>query len=63
MRSEDEIGEIAAGFNEMAARLKDSHDNLEQKVAEKTASVEEKNSHLAQLLRLDHLLFHAALQP
>ena len=52
MRSEDEIGEIAAGFNEMAARLKDSHDNLEQKVAEKTASVEEKNSHLAQLYEM-----------
>ena len=52
VRSEDEIGEIAAGFNEMAARLKDSHDNLEQKVAEKTASVEEKNSHLAQLYEM-----------
>ena len=52
VRSEDEIGEIAAGFNEMAARLKDSYDNLEQKVAEKTASVEEKNSHLAQLYEM-----------
>lgn len=52
VRSEDEIGEIAAGFNEMAARLKDSHDNLEQKVAEKTASVEEKNSYLAQLYEM-----------
>lgn len=50
--SEDEIGEIARGFNHMAARLKDSHDNLEQKVAEKTASVEEKNSHLAQLYEM-----------
>lgn len=50
--SEDEIGEIARGFNQMAARLKDSHDNLEQKVAEKTASVEEKNSHLAQLYEM-----------
>lgn len=49
---EDEIGEIAAGFNQMADRLKDSHDNLEQKVAEKTASVEEKSSHLAQLYEM-----------
>ncbi|MDY4163520.1 MAG: HAMP domain-containing protein [Sutterella sp.] len=49
---EDEIGEIAAGFNHMAGRLKDSYDNLEQKVAEKTASVEEKNSHLAQLYEM-----------
>lgn len=50
--AEDEIGEIAAGFNHMAVRLKDSYDNLEHKVAEKTASVEEKNSHLAQLYEM-----------
>lgn len=50
--SQDEIGQIAVGFNHMAARLKDSYDNLEQKVAEKTASVEEKNSHLAQLYEM-----------
>ncbi len=49
---EDEIGEIAVGLNHMAERLKDSHYNLEQKVAEKTASVEEKNNHLAQLYEM-----------
>lgn len=49
---EDEIGQIAQGFNLMADRLKDSYDNLEQKVAEKTASVQEKNSYLAQLYEM-----------
>ena len=46
---EDEIGRIAAGFNHMADRLEDLYANLESKVAEKTASVEEKNRHLEQL--------------
>ncbi len=49
---EDEIGQIAQGFNLMADRLEDSYDNLEQKVAEKTASVQEKNSYLAQLYEM-----------
>lgn len=49
---EDEIGQIAQGFNLMAERLEDSYDNLEQKVAEKTASVQEKNSYLAQLYEM-----------
>ena len=49
MKSDDEIGRIAVGFNRMADRLEDLYNNLEQKVAEKTASVEEKNRHLAQL--------------
>lgn len=53
---EDEIGEIAQGFNSMADRLQDSYENLEQKVAEKTASVEEKNSHLAQLYEMTSYL-------
>lgn len=49
---EDEIGRIASGFNRMADRLEDLYDNLEQKVAEKTESVEEKNRHLAQLYEI-----------
>lgn len=48
----DEIGQIAEGFNRMTDRLEDSYDNLEQKVADKTASVEEKNSHLSQLYEM-----------
>lgn len=48
----DEIGRITAGFNRMADRLDDFYSNLEQKVAEKTAVVEEKNRHLAQLYEI-----------
>lgn len=48
----DEIGRISAGFNRMADRLDDLYSNLEQKVAEKTAVVEEKNRHLAQLYEI-----------
>lgn len=50
--SEDEVGRIAQGFNHMAERLEDLYDNLEQKVAEKTVTVEEKNRHLAQLYEI-----------
>lgn len=49
---EDEIGRIARGFNHMADRLEDLYTNLEQKVAEKTVTVEEKNRHLAQLYEI-----------
>lgn len=49
---ENEIGRIARGFNRMADRLEDLYNNLEQKVAEKTAVVEEKNRHLAQLYEI-----------
>ena len=51
-KSEDEIARITAGFNRMADRLEDLYNNLEQKVAEKTAVVEEKNRHLAQLYEM-----------
>lgn len=51
-KTEDEIGRITAGFNRMADRLEDLYNNLEQKVAEKTAVVEEKNRHLAQLYEM-----------
>ncbi len=51
-RGEDEIARIAKGFNQMADKLEDLYENLEQKVVEKTASVEEKNRHLAQLYEI-----------
>ena len=44
-----ELSEIARGFNRMAERLEDLYNNLETKVAEKTASVQEKNQNLQQL--------------
>lgn len=48
----DEIGEIANAFNYMADRLSDLYANLEQKVVEKTLTVDEKNRHLAQLYEM-----------
>ena len=51
-QTEDEFCRITTGFNRMADRLEDLYNNLEQKVAEKTAVVEEKNRHLAQLYEM-----------
>ena len=36
----DELGELAAGVNQMAAALQESHDTLEARVQERTAEVE-----------------------
>ena len=45
----DEFGQLAAGFNLMAHALQISHDDLEHKVREKTASVADQNQRLAAL--------------
>lgn len=47
--SNDEFATIATGFNQMAGRLQDLYATLEQKVVDKTRSVEEKNRQLAAL--------------
>ena len=47
--SQDELGELAAGFNHMADELKDLYMTLERRVEEKTRSIEAKNSELATL--------------
>src|SRR5690606_2909809 len=47
--SDDEFGQLAAGFNLMVHALQTSHTDLECKVREKTASVEIKNQRLAAL--------------
>lgn len=52
----DEFGQIGEGFNRMTARLEDLYNNLEEKVAEKTASVQEKNTNLAQLYEMTTFL-------
>lgn len=49
--SQDELGELAAGFNHMATDLQDIYMTLEQRVEEKTRSVEVKNKELAALDR------------
>ncbi|WP_169169697.1 type IV pili methyl-accepting chemotaxis transducer N-terminal domain-containing protein [Acidovorax sp. SRB_24] len=49
VESDDEFGELAAGFNRMAQALQASHTDLERKVREKTASIEDKSQRLAAL--------------
>ncbi len=43
IKAKDEIGELAVGFNNMARRLKDSYEGLEQKILEKTKELKELN--------------------
>ncbi|MGB4813136.1 MAG: type IV pili methyl-accepting chemotaxis transducer N-terminal domain-containing protein [Methylophilaceae bacterium] len=47
--SNDELGELAKGFNRMAGQLQDIYSTLEQRVEEKSRSVEAKNKELAAL--------------
>ena len=43
-RSQDEIGDLARGVNEMSEKLKESYKGLEEKIAEKTKELEEAKS-------------------
>ncbi len=45
----DELGELARGFNQMAEKLQDIYATLEQRVADKTRSVDLKNRELGAL--------------
>lgn len=47
--SQDELGELALGFNRMADELQDLYATLEQRVEDKTRSIEAKNRELATL--------------
>ncbi|PKO46655.1 MAG: hypothetical protein CVU29_05260 [Betaproteobacteria bacterium HGW-Betaproteobacteria-22] len=47
--SQDELGELAIGFNSMANQLQDIYATLEQRVEEKSRSIEAKNKELAAL--------------
>lgn len=49
VETEDEFGDLAAGFNRMADHLQGLYSTLEQRVAEKTWSTEEKNRELSLL--------------
>ncbi len=55
VETDDEFGQLSAGFNLMAHALQASHDDLEHKVREKTASVEVKNQRLAALYEVSEL--------
>lgn len=54
--SSDEFGTLADGFNDMAAHLQSMYRNLEAKVAEKTAELEEKRERLASLYEVTALV-------
>ncbi|MES2319379.1 MAG: type IV pili methyl-accepting chemotaxis transducer N-terminal domain-containing protein [Pseudomonadota bacterium] len=56
--SEDEFGQLAKGFNQMADRLQTVYDNLEERVAEKTATLEDQNRELAMLYDASAFLQH-----
>jgi len=55
IESDDEFGQLSAGFNQMAHALQASHDDLEQKVREKTASIAVQNQRLAALYEVSAL--------
>ncbi|WP_375491915.1 ATP-binding protein [uncultured Nostoc sp.] len=44
----DELGELALAFNQMAGQLKESFENLEQRVSDRTADLAESNQQLEQ---------------
>ncbi len=56
----DEFGELATGFNRMADHLQDLYATLEQRVTEKTRSVEERNRELALLYEMTAYLAEPA---
>ncbi|THB68110.1 MAG: HAMP domain-containing protein [Gammaproteobacteria bacterium] len=43
IKSNDEVGILAAAFNSMIEQIKDNIDNLDRKVSERTAELDEKN--------------------
>lgn len=49
LTSRDEFGELANGFNQMAAQLQEIYATLEQRIEEKTHSIEIKNRELTAL--------------
>lgn len=55
----DEFGTLAAGFNDMAAQLQSMYRNLEGRVHEKTAQLEEKHERLESLYAVTNLLTKA----
>lgn len=49
VESKDEFGQLTLGFNQMADRLETSYNNLENRVRQKTAELEDQNRELALL--------------
>ena len=55
----DEFGTLAAGFNDMASQLQSMYRNLEDRVREKTAQLEEKHERLESLYQMTNLVTKA----
>lgn len=56
VETRDEFGDLAEGFNRMANRLQDLYATLEERVAEKTRDLGERNRELAELYGVAQLL-------
>lgn len=59
----DEFGQLAAGFNQMAATLQELYGQLEAKVAEKTRDLETKRANLQTLYEMSEFLSDADSLP
>ena len=57
--TQDEFGQLSAGFNDMAQTLQSLYGSLEDKVREKTARLEVKRQRLADLYEVSAFLAHA----
>ena len=52
VRSGDEVGQLTEAFNDMAAKLKASYDNLEEKVEARTSELKKSQAQLLQAAKL-----------
>ena len=60
VESDDEFGQLSAGFNLMAHALQSSHEDLERKVREKTADIATQNLRLSALYEVSALAASAS---